>query len=75
MTKWAVKDQAEFEARQSCFDFAIVARAVLEIAVAGKKKASALLARFIKSCRSGWETCIVRKPQQLVLTFETANAP
>lgn len=57
---------AEFEARQLEFDFAVVARAVLNIAIEGKKKAAKILTAFIRSCRDGWTTA-PRRPQQLVL--------
>lgn len=42
---------AEFEARQSGFDFAVVARAVLEIAVEAKAKLKAMAKSFIKALR------------------------
>lgn len=57
---------AEFEARQMGFDFAVVARTVLHIAIEGKKKAARILTAFVRSCRTGWFP-EQRKPQQLVL--------
>lgn len=62
---------AEFEARQSGFDFAVVARAVLEIAVDAKAKLKAMAKSFIKALRPALR---VSKPVQLVLEWSAIEA-
>lgn len=57
---------ADFEARQSGFDFAVVARAVLEVATATKAALVKVARDFIKSLRPARP---VSKPVQLVLDW------
>lgn len=52
---------AEFEARQMGFEFAAVARVVLEIAVSTKAKLKAMAKNFIKALRPALP---VKKPVQ-----------
>jgi hypothetical protein len=64
----------EFEARQMGFDFAVVARAVLEIARATKAKLQTMARDFIKALRPA--TPAPKRPQQLVLELGgIAQAP
>lgn len=67
MAKWAIKDKAEFEARQAQFDFAIVARTVLNLTISLKKR----LGKMFKAWKKGFRTYAdVKKPYQLVIPFE-----
>lgn len=67
MAKWAVKDKAEFEARQGFFDFAVVARAVVELKLGFQKKLRAMFSTWKKGFRT-FDT--VKKPHQLVLELD-----
>ncbi|HZX32368.1 MAG TPA: hypothetical protein VFF03_13535 [Rhodocyclaceae bacterium] len=63
----AYQQTAEFEAKQMAFDFAAVARVVMQIAVDARKAATAFLKDFSRRCWSGWTTSNEKHPQQLVL--------
>lgn len=59
---------AEFRARCKAFDFAAVAHAVLDVAIATKKKLAEMMKAFRESLTS-WQPKPTqpRRPQQLVL--------
>lgn len=48
MAKWAVKDKAEFEARQACFAFGDACRFVLSVVVDVKKALTGYVSRLFK---------------------------
>lgn len=67
MAKWAIKDTAEFEARQAKFDFAIVARTVLDLTLSLKKR----LGKMFQAWKKGFRTYdAVKTPHQLVLELD-----
>jgi len=66
MAKWAVKDQGEFEARQSCFDFGAACRFVSSIALDVKKALTGYVSRLFKKA-----PVAVRKAHQLVLELNS----
>lgn len=66
----AYQQTAEFEARQMAFDFAAVARVVMEIAAGARKKATAFLRDFSRRCWSGWAAKTAKRPHQLVLELD-----
>lgn len=66
MAKWAVKDQSEFEARQSCFDFGAACRFVSSIALDVKKALTGYVSRLFKKA-----PVAVRKAHQLVLELDS----
>lgn len=59
---------AEFRARCKAFDFAVVAHAVLNVAIATKKKLGTMFKGFVRTLRA-WEPTrpAARKQHQLVL--------
>ncbi len=62
--------KAEFRERQSAFDFATVALAVLDAAIETKKRLKSML----KTARLGWHTIVkspFKKPRQLVLELNS----
>ena len=67
MKRFKVEDQKEFEARQGCFDFGVVCRAVLSIAVDVKKALGGFAKGFLKAFRM---PVAVKKPHQLVLPLD-----
>lgn len=48
MAKWAVKDKAEFEARQSCLDFGAACRFVNALVADVKKALTGYVSRLFK---------------------------
>lgn len=67
MAKWAINDKVEFEARQAQFDFAIVARTVLDLTINLKKR----LGKMFQAWKKGFRTyVVVKKPHQLVLELD-----
>lgn len=62
---------AEFRARCKAFDFAAVAHAVLDVAIATKNALGAMVKGFRKSLHS-WEPAkpAAKKPHQLVLELD-----
>ena len=62
---------AEFRARCKAFDFAAVAHAVLDVALATKKALGGMLKGFVKGLRA-WEPAkpTAKKPRQLVLELD-----
>lgn len=62
---------AEFRARCKAFDFAAVAHAVLDVAIATKKALGGMLNGFVKGLRS-WAPAkpAAKKPRQLVLELD-----
>lgn len=65
MAKWAVKDQGEFEARQSCFDFGAACRFVSSIALDVKKALTGYVTRLFKKAPAA-----AQKSHQLVLELD-----
>jgi len=59
----------EFQKRQRGFDFAVVARAVLEIAVETKKRLATMAKTLLKGFRMPRRA--ERKPYQLVLELDS----
>jgi len=64
MAKWAVKDKAEFEARQACFDFGAACRFVNSLVVDVKKALTGFVSRLFK------KTAATVKAHQLVLELD-----
>lgn len=65
----AYETTEEFKKRQSGFDFAVVARAVLEIAVETKKRLATMAKTLLKGFRMPRPA--ERKPHQLVLELDS----
>lgn len=68
MAKWAVKDQAEFEARQMAFEFAEACRFVAQLAADTKKRLAAMFSKWKKGFVS---KTLFKKPHQLVLELDS----
>lgn len=66
MAKWAVKDQGEFEARQSCFDFGAACRFVSSIALDVKKALTGYVSRLFAKPEPA-----VKRSHQLVLELDS----
>lgn len=62
---------AEFRERCKAFDFAVVAHAVLDVAIATKKALGGMLKDFVKGLRA-WEPAkpTAKTPRQLVLELD-----
>ncbi|MDR1994043.1 hypothetical protein [Azonexus sp.] len=69
----AYQHTAEFEARQMGFDFAEVARAVLQIVVDTKARLAAVARDFIRTLRP--DKPAEKKPKQLVMLLEASQEP
>lgn len=70
MAKWAVKDQAEFEARQMAFEFAEACRFVAQLAADTKKRLASMFAKWKKGFHTGTP---FKKPHQLVLELDSIS--
>lgn len=71
MRNTAIKDKAEFEARQRGFDFAVVGRAVLAVAVQAKAALVKMARAFSRGLRPAPQ---VKKPFQLVIEWSAIEA-
>ena len=67
MAKWAIKDQAEFESRQSCFEFGNACRFVLALVVDVKKTLGSWAKGFLMNFRM--QRPETKKPEQLRLNL------
>ena len=67
MAKWAVKDKADFEARQQCFDFGAACRFVNDLAVSVKASLASYAKGFLRNFRM--PVTEMKKPEQLRLNL------
>lgn len=73
MRKWAVKDAAEFEARQGCLEFGAACRFVIDVAAQVKASLSGWAKGFLKAFRM--PRAEAKKPEQLRLDFPIQAIP
>lgn len=66
MRNTAIKDKAEFEARQQCFDFGAACRFVASLAHDVKKALTSYVKAFFTKAKP-----IFKKPHQLVLELDS----